>query len=88
MSGRSLPSGMSAGEHTLNRMSLLIPVIFPHEDALVDPNVQGLTGFDIVLFGYWSTPAGVDPTVVCRDHTVEAEAEQATVALIESCPGV
>ena len=56
-------------------MSLLIPVIFPHEDALVDPNIQGLTGFDIVLFGYWPTPDGVDPTVVCRDHAVEAEAE-------------
>ena len=56
-------------------MSLLIPVILPHDGALVDANVQGLTGFDIVLFGYWPTPEWEDPMVVYTDRAVEAEAE-------------
>ncbi|WP_435180596.1 universal stress protein [Halorussus sp. AFM4] len=59
----------------MSRMSLLIPVIFPQEDALTDTNVQGLTGFDIVLFGYWKTPEGADPAVVREEHEVEAQAE-------------
>lgn len=59
----------------MNRMTLLIPVVFPREDSLTDTNVQGLTGFDIVLFGYWKTPEGVDPAVVREEHGVEAQAE-------------
>jgi len=56
-------------------MSLLIPVLFPQQEALTDTNVQGLTGFEIVLFGYWKTPEGVDPAVVREEHAVEAQAE-------------
>lgn len=56
-------------------MSLLIPVVFPQEDALTDANVQGLTGFDIVLFGYWKTPEGMDPADVRKEHEDEAQAE-------------
>lgn len=59
----------------MNRMSLLIPVMFPHEGHLTDANVQGLTGFDIVLFGYWETPEGIDPEVVREEHVTDAEAE-------------
>lgn len=59
----------------MSRMSLLIPVLFPQEDALTDANVRGLTGFDIVLFGYWKTPEGADPAVVRKEHAVEAQAE-------------
>lgn len=58
----------------MSRMSLLIPVYFPQETPLTDANVQGLTGFDIVLFGYWETPEGIDPAVVREEHGVEAEA--------------
>ncbi|WP_137285813.1 universal stress protein [Halorussus salinisoli] len=56
-------------------MSLLVPVVFPREESLTDANVQGLTGFDIVLFGYWKTPEGTDPAVVREEHAVDAEAE-------------
>lgn len=56
-------------------MSLLIPVVFPQENALTDTNLQGLTGFDIVLFGYWQTPEGVDPAVIRTEHEAEAQAE-------------
>lgn len=59
----------------MSRMSLLIPVVFPHASALADANVQGLTGFDIVLFGYWKTPEEADPAVVREEHEVEAQAE-------------
>lgn len=56
-------------------MSLLIPVFFPQEEALTDTNVQGLTGFDIVLFGYWKTPEGEDPAVIREEHVAEAQAK-------------
>lgn len=59
----------------MGRMSLLIPVIFPRENALTDENVRGLTGFDVVLFGYWGTPEGTDPAVVREEHEAEAQAE-------------
>ncbi|WP_139246711.1 universal stress protein [Halogranum amylolyticum] len=49
--------------------------MFPQQDALTDTNVQGLTGFDIVLFGYWKTPEGVDPAIVREEHEAEAQAE-------------
>ncbi|WP_433633969.1 hypothetical protein [Halomicrococcus sp. NG-SE-24] len=42
---------------------------------MTDTNIQGLTGFDIVLFGYWKTPEGVNPAVVREEHKVEAQAE-------------
>lgn len=61
--------------YSMSRMSLLIPVVFPQENSLTDTNVQGLTGFDIVLFGYWKTPEGVNPGVVRKEHEVEAQAE-------------
>jgi len=59
----------------MSRISLLIPVFFPKQEALTDTNVQGLAGFDIVLFGYWKTPEGVDPAVVREEHAAEAQAE-------------
>ncbi len=59
----------------MSRMSLLVPVVFPREEPLTDANVQGLAGFDIVLFGYWRTPDGTDPAVAREEHAVDAEAE-------------
>jgi len=59
----------------MDRMTLLVPVYFPRDEPLTDANVQGLTGFDIVLFGYWRTPEGADPDVIRESHAVEAKAE-------------
>jgi len=58
----------------MDRISLLIPVIFPQDEPLTDANVQALTGFNIVLLGYWQTPDGVDPAVVREEHAVDAQA--------------
>ena len=58
----------------MSRMSLLIPVVFPREGTPADANVQGLTGFDIVLFGYWETPEGVDPAEAREEHAADAHA--------------
>ena len=59
----------------MSRMTLLIPVVFPREKMPTETDVRGLTGFDIVLFGYWKTPEGVDPAVIREEHAVEAQAE-------------
>lgn len=56
-------------------MSLLIPVRLPQESPLVDGNVRELAGFDVVLFGYWETPEGADPSAVREEHEPEAQAE-------------
>jgi nucleotide-binding universal stress UspA family protein len=56
-------------------MSLLLPVQFPRDESIIDGPVQGLAAFDIVLFGYWTVPDGVDPATVREEHAAEAEAD-------------
>jgi len=59
----------------MGRMTLLLPVFLPRETALIGANLRGFSGFDIVLFGYWSVPEGTDPAVVRETHESEAQAK-------------
>lgn len=58
------------------RPTLLIPVVFPDPDphSLVDSNLGGLSGFDVLLFGYWEVPGGATAEAVRAEHETEAEA--------------
>lgn len=56
--------------------TLLIPIVFPDPEPypLTDPYIEGLNGFDIVLFGYWEVPDGTSPEAARDAHETEAEA--------------
>jgi hypothetical protein len=43
----------------MTRSTLLIPVVFPDPSPSADMYVEGLSGFDVVLLGYWETPIAV-----------------------------
>jgi len=58
----------------MDRPTLLIPVFFPDPDPLVDSNLGGLSGFDVLLFGYWEVPGGATADAVRAEHETEAEA--------------
>lgn len=60
----------------MSRPTLLIPVVFPDPDPypMADPYLEGLTGFDIVLFGYWEIPERTTPQAARDTHETEAEA--------------
>lgn len=60
----------------MSRPTLLIPVVFPGSapESLVDANLGGLSGFDVVLFGYWEVPGGATAERVRADNETEAEA--------------
>lgn len=61
---------------TMSRPTLLIPVVFPDPDVypLDDVNIVGLSGFNVILFGYWETPEGTAPEVAREAHETAAEA--------------
>ena len=67
---------MSGTTPIASRPTLLIPIVFPDPDPypLTDMDVEGLNGFDIVLFGYWQIEDGVSPTAARAAHETEAEA--------------
>lgn len=56
--------------------TLLVPVVFPDPDShpLDDGNIVGLSGFDVVLFGYWELPAGVSPETARAANEADAQA--------------
>lgn len=60
----------------MTKQTVLIPVLFP-EPALhpiADSSIEGLDGFDIVLFGYWKLPENAAVETVRETHETEAEA--------------
>lgn len=60
----------------MTKPTLLIPVVFPEPEVypLDNENIVGLSGFDIVLFGYWELPEGVSRETARATHEAEAQA--------------
>lgn len=60
----------------MSKPTLLIPVVFPEPDVypLDDGNIVGLSGFDVILFGYWGLPEGVSREAAREQHESEAQA--------------
>lgn len=56
--------------------TLLIPIVFPDPESypLTDVNLEGLSGFDVVLFGYWEVSDDVSPDDAREAYETEAEA--------------
>lgn len=65
------PSPLACG---MPRETVLIPVVFPDPELypLNDSFVRELSGFEVVLFGYWETDE--DPGAAREAHATEAEA--------------
>lgn len=60
----------------MSRPTLLIPIVFPDPEPypLTDMYVEGLSSFNIVLFGYWVIPESTSPEAAREAHETEAEA--------------
>jgi len=60
----------------MSRPTLLVPVVFPEPDVypLDSGNIVGLSGFDVVLFGYWEVPEGVSRETARANKEAEAQA--------------
>ncbi|GAA0282883.1 universal stress protein [Halobacterium noricense] len=60
----------------MSAQTLLVPVVFPDPDVypLDDGNIVGLSGFDVVLFGYWELPEGVSPETGRAANEADAQA--------------
>lgn len=58
------------------RPTLLLPVIFPKPELhpIAESSIEGLDGFDIVLFGYWKVPEDTPAATIRERHQTEAEA--------------
>ncbi|SEW13167.1 universal stress protein [Halobacterium jilantaiense] len=59
----------------MSRTTLLVPVVFPEPDVypLDDENIVGLSGFDVVLFGYWEVPEEADREAVRASREPDAQ---------------
>jgi nucleotide-binding universal stress UspA family protein len=60
----------------MGNQKVLIPVLFPDPTLypLADSHLQGLDGFEIVLFGYWKLTHGETAESARDSHETEAEA--------------
>lgn len=59
----------------MSKPTLLVPVVFPNPGvySLDHENIVGLSGFDVVLFGYWEVPEGADREAVRASRAPEAQ---------------
>jgi len=60
----------------VSRPTLLVPVVSPEPDLypMSDMHLDGLSGFDIVLSGYWEIPEQQPPQSARDAHQTEADA--------------
>ncbi|MXR19216.1 universal stress protein [Halobacterium bonnevillei] len=59
----------------MSKPTLLVPVVFPEPDVypLDSGNIVGLSGFDVVLFGYWELPEGMSRETARANKEAEAQ---------------